>query len=689
MTGAPLSTPPGARDDAQAHRKSFRTDIQGIRCLGLFVVFLTHAEVGPVPGGFVGLDAFFVLSGFLITGLILDEMHRTGSLSLVKFYARRIRRLLPLAMFVLMVIVVMSAILFSPVRNDAVAGDVIAAAFYFVNWRFAAQSVDYFAANALESPIQHFWTLSVEEQFYLVWPALLLLAFAWWSRKPRRGSVKGALWVVVLATGLPSLYYSALVVDDGGASYSYFSTLARVWEFSLGGALALLLPKQLKLPGPIVAVLSWGGVGTLIVTAMLFTPELNYPGTAALAPTLATAAIVIAGTTAISPLPTRMLSSRPFQYIGDLSYSWYLWHWPAIVFARGVWGELSTLELLAITAATWVPAHLSHVAIEQPFRYSRPLARRPRLALAFGVSSMAVAFATATALTSMQPTVQTASAKQVVGAAAAERGDPLQREAKALQPEPRRAKEDRELPYEDGCLLEQSEIEPVACTYGERDARRDVLLFGNSHALHYSPALIRLARKRDWRLTTLLRAGCPVSDVRFAHRCDQWRERALEQIEHDHDPDLVVVATTTKFITGVVHEGERLELEDSRGLLEEGLVRTLERLRGTGARVVLLGDIPRSSDDVPDCVSDALDRLEECAFPDRRDLGHRFDVLAADRVEGVQTIDPTPLLCPQRLCPAVMGNTLVYRDDNHFTATFSRTLAPWLERRLRKLGFAS
>ncbi|MEX1141671.1 MAG: acyltransferase family protein [Thermoleophilaceae bacterium] len=681
MGREPATTPPGAPNGAAAQKKSFRADIQGIRCLGLAIVFLTHAEVDAVPGGFVGLDAFFVLSGFLITGLILAEMDRTGTVSLMKFYARRIRRLLPLAMFVLFAVVIASAVMFSPVRNDAVAGDVIAAAFYFVNWRFAAQSVDYFAANALESPIQHFWTLSVEEQFYLVWPALLLLAFVWWSRN-RRGSLRAKLWLVVLLTGVPSLYYSAFVVDDGGASYSYFSTLSRVWEFSLGGALALALPKELKLPGPVVAVLSWVGVGTLIVTAMIFTPELNYPGTAALAPTLATAAIVIAGTTAIAPKPTRMLASKPFQYIGDLSYSWYLWHWPAIVFAREAWGELSSLELIGVIAASWVPAHISHKLIEQPFRYSRPLARRPRRALAFGFASMAIAVAMAVSLTGLQPTVRTASAGQAIGAAAALEGEALQSSAQALQPQPREAKDDRGQLYEDGCLVEQTETESPECVYGRRSSDKRVVLFGNSHAFHYAPAMMRLARKRSWRLTALLRAGCPIGDVRFAHRCDVWREHALARIEEREEPDLIVVATTTELATGVVEDGERLDLEDSRDALHEGLVRTLDRLRETGARVVLMADLPRSSEDVPDCVSRELDALERCAFPDERDRETRFDARAADRLDGVEKIDPTPLLCPRRLCPAVMGNTLVYRDTNHFTATFARTLAPWLDRRL-------
>jgi peptidoglycan/LPS O-acetylase OafA/YrhL len=685
VVGGQASTPAGARESAPSREKGFRRDIQGIRALGLAIVFLTHAEVDQISGGFVGLDAFFVLSGFLITGLLVEEIERTGTISLLKFYARRIRRLLPLAVFVLLVVTVVSAAMFSPVRNEVIAGDVIAAAFYFVNWRFAEQSVDYFAPETLESPLQHFWSLSVEEQYYLVWPTLLLLALLWFRHR-RKGSLRQFLWIAVLATGLPSLYYSAFVIDTASASYSYFSTLARVWEFSLGGALALALPKRLALPGVAVGVLSWGGVIALVGAAFVFTPEIPYPGTAALVPTLATVAILVAGTATVAARPTRILCSRPCQYVGDLSYAWYLWHWPALIFARAAWGDLTSLESLAVIGASWVPTAVSHHLVEQPFRYSRPLARRPRRALAFGGVSMVLAVAMAVSLTAVQSTVPTASAGQVIGAPAAEDGEALQRRAAALRPAPTKAKDDRGEVYHAGCLVEQSDLESPPCVFGDRSSEKTVLLFGNSHALHYAPALLRLARRRDWRMVALLRAGCPIADVRFAARCDDWRERTLERIGAVESPDLIVVATTTEFKTGVVDDGERLSLEDSFPSLEAGLVRTLDRLAGNGAPIVLLKDLPRSSEDVPECVARHHDDLERCAFPDERDPGSDYDARAAARVDGVRTIDPARLLCPGRLCPAVIGNALVYRDDNHLTATFARTLAPWLARRLPELS---
>jgi len=663
---------------------AFRRDIQGIRALGLLIVFLTHAEIEAISGGFVGLDAFFVLSGFLITGLLVDEIEKTGTISLLKFYARRVRRLLPLAMLVLVVVVVVSGFMFSPVRNDVIAGDVIAAALYFVNWRFAAQSVDYFAPEALESPLQHFWSLSVEEQYYLLWPALLLLAVAWW--RWRGGSLRSCLWFMVIATAAPSFVYGAFIVDTETASYSYFSTLTRIWEFSLGGALALTLPKRkLEIRGPVNAALAWGGVGVLVGAAILYTPELPYPGFAALAPTLATCAILIAGSATVVTRPTRWLSSGPCQYVGDLSYAWYLWHWPALIFARGAWGEMSDLAYLGVIAASWVPAHLSHVYVENPLRYSRPLARAPRRAIGFGFASMVAALALAVALTAAQPTVQTAAADEVIGAAAVEDGQPLQRRAEIMRPPPRQADDDKGPVHAAGCLIDQSETSSPDCRFGAVGSERQVVLFGNSHALHYSPALLRLAERHGWELTALMRAGCPIADVAFAYRCDRWREETVERIEQRERPALIVVATTTEFRAGVVRDGERLDLEASRPALRAGLARTLKRLRATGATVVLIRDNARAPDDVPGCVSENPDDLQRCAFDDGRDPRRAHDALAAADA-GVRAIDPSPVVCPKSRCPAVIGNALVYRDDNHFTAAFAHTLAPWFGRQLPEIA---
>jgi peptidoglycan/LPS O-acetylase OafA/YrhL len=686
------TSPPAAvasRPAEPRDKKAFRPDIQGLRAFGLFVMFLCHAEFGFGSGGFVGLDIFFVISGFLITGLIVHELDRTGTLSLSAFYARRIRRLLPLAVTVLAVTVVASWFAYSPLQAEVVAGDVIAASLYFVNWRFAAQETDYFAVDPLDSPIQHFWSLSVEEQFYLVWPLLLLTAFAFVARRSGRWA-KPALWASVALIGVPSLVYSALIIDLESHA-SYFSTLARMWEFALGGALALLLPKALELPRAVVALLAWGGVAVILVTTIEFDRNTPYPGTAALWPTLATAAIVVAGTVSVgSTLPMRVLASRTFQYVGDISYAWYLWHWPALVFARAAWGDLSSVESLGVIALSWIPSAISHAAIENRFRYGGGWIRRPRYALGFGVACIGAAAVMAAGLVAVQPKIQVAESHEVEGAAAAE--DPqkrrsFQRVARVLMPTPAQAKDDRGKVWEDGCLVrEGAGPESPPCVYGDRYAKRTAVLFGDSHAMHYFPALERVALNRGWRLVVLTRASCTAASVAYDARCDRWRERALQRIEVDERPRMVMVGTSTTSPTGVLDGDRRLDREESEPDLEAGYRKTLERLRETGARVVVLGDTPRADKDVADCVSSRPRRLEECVFDDTRRLDGQFDVRAARDVPGVTIVDTAELICPDRRCAPVIGNALVLRDSNHMTATFAATLHDWLAQRLPEFG---
>ncbi len=345
-------------------RKGFRLDIQGVRGFALVLVLACHAEVPGFAGGFVGLDVFYVLSGFLITGLILTELDRRGDVSISRFYARRAKRLLPLAVTVLAFVVVGSALLYSPLQNQKVSGDVLSAALYVVNWHFIAESVDYFAFhNQLISPVQHYWSLSVEEQFYLLWP--LTLGVGAGLARWRGWSMRRTIALLVVPLGVASLIYSVGFTPEHTRA-AYFSTLTRMWELAMGGVLALALPAGLNLPRRVSALLAGAGLATLLATALIFTGDTPYPGWRALLPTLATVAIIVAGTAVAVSGPISLLSRAPMQYLGKISYAWYLWHWPILVFAGVLW-NLSRLDLVLVTLASWGPAALTHYTIEERF----------------------------------------------------------------------------------------------------------------------------------------------------------------------------------------------------------------------------------------------------------------------------------------------------------------------------------
>ncbi|HEX3736810.1 MAG TPA: acyltransferase family protein, partial [Solirubrobacterales bacterium] len=530
-------------DEAESGRR-FRPDIEGLRAVAIVAVLLCHAGVPFLAGGYVGVDVFFVISGFLITRLLVGELDRTGTISLRGFYARRAKRLLPLSAVLLAVVGVLSMILLSPLRDTEVAGDIVSAALYVANWHFAAQSVDYFAQGLEPSPVLHLWSLAIEEQFYLVWPGLILLTTWLWRRRGR--SVRPVLWVVLALILAGSLVYGVILTDDKPA-FAYFDTFARAWELALGAALALAATVRLPRFGAVA--LGWAGVAAIVYASFAFTGETSFPGTAALVPTLGAAALILAGSalaaTAKGVTGGRLgagnvLALPPVRYVGRISYSWYLWHWPAIVFAAAIWGpHLSVAAGLAAVAVSWIPTQLTHTLIEDPVRRAPILARLPNRAIALGLACTAIALGVGIGLRAAQPTLHTAPLSEVRGAAALGEQPTPQETATALRPNPLRARADRSRAYYEGCMVGIEGTNSNKCLYGDPAGKRTLVLFGDSHAMQYFPAVAELAELHDWRLIVLTKAECPPEELevrsmvedREYSQCDEWRQDALERIE--------------------------------------------------------------------------------------------------------------------------------------------------------------
>jgi peptidoglycan/LPS O-acetylase OafA/YrhL len=656
-------------------------------------VLLCHAGLPFVAGGYVGVDVFFVISGFLITRLLLAELDRTGGISLRRFYARRARRLLPLSAVLLASVGVMSLLLLSPVRAVEVSGDIVSSALYTANWHFASQSVDYFAQDIEPSPVLHLWSLAIEEQFYLVWPTLLLAVTWFWRR--RGGSVRPAIWATLAIVGVGSLVLGIHLTDEQPAA-AYFSTFGRAWELALGAVLALI--GAVRIPRTAAAAIGWGGLGAIVYSAFAFDVSTPFPGVAALLPTVGTACVILAGSSVYAQAkgaPASLLSLPPVRYVGRISYSWYLWHWPALIFAAVIWGPLSVAAGLAVVAVSWIPTAATHRWIEDPVRLSRALARRPNRALAIGLGCMAIGVSAGVLLTDLQPTLRTAPLSDVRGAAALSDQPHPQRRADAVRPNPFRAGADRSRMYYDGCLVGISGTNSNRCLYGDPGGERTLILFGDSHALQYAPALEELAETRHWRLIVLTKAECTPGEVpirsmvadREYSQCDAWREESLERIEMGASSTVVVMSGDTVY-TPYDSDGEELSGDAAAGEMEAGYVATLTRIHRAGLRTVVIKDTPVSTSDVPGCVSERLQHLDSCAFPLVHDETREFDARAAGAAPGAHLIDVTAEICPGDLCRAVIGNALVYRDKSHLTATYARTLAPSIERDLRRAGLA-
>jgi peptidoglycan/LPS O-acetylase OafA/YrhL len=691
--------------------RSFRPDVEGLRAVAILTVVAYHAGIGWLPGGFVGVDVFFVISGFLITGLLVGELTTTGRISIPGFYARRVRRLLPAIAVMMLVVGALAWLVLSPLRRQDTGGDVVAAGLFYANWHFAAQAVDYLASQQDPSPVLHMWSLSVEEQFYLVWPPLLMGLYAVGRRLPRvpaRQLLLGGMTVVALASLLLSWQQT-----QSEAGLAYFSSFTRAWELALGGILALLTRQLRRLPRVAAALLGWFGLLAIAFATLRFTADTPFPGTAALVPTVGAAAVLAGGAALPHAGAARLLSTPPMRAMGQVSYGWYLWHWPLLVLAAAwVGGELHPVAGVAVVAVAYVLATLSLRLVENPFRRSRTLASHPGRALLMGVLCTALVVGTGMVLrwadrgSELAPSAALGAGVLTTSPAPTHTGKkqpattttpappPLQTSAEAVAPSPGEARDDLPVLYGDGCHHDYSGVSASGCVFGDPKGDTTVVLFGDSHAANWFPPLEKLAEAQHWRLVSLTKSGCPAKDIepynsvlkRAYSECPEWRANALDRIAKEH-PDLVFTTSINGY--SVDQGGQVLDAKDGTVAETDGWATTLRELTERAASVALLRDTPDMGEDVAGCVSANLDHLDRCAVARKKAIvSGQSDELAQDQLgalPGLHYLDLNDSVCPGTRCPAVIGNVLVYRDKDHLTATYATTLAPVLLAQLQPL----
>jgi hypothetical protein len=388
-----------------------------------------------------------------------------------------------------------------------------------------------------------------------------------------------------------------------------------------------------------------------------------------------------------------LLSTPPARYVGSISYSWYLWHWPFLVFAAALWGPLSPAAGLAVVAASWIPTQLGHVAIEEPFRHARALVAAPVRALGVGVVCTGIAIGAALLLIGAQPTFKTAPASAVEGAKVLRSHKAPQKTAGELRPDPLHAYGDRGLVFSSDCLVGIPGTHSDKCVFGDPQGKRTMILFGDSHAMQYFPPLNVIAKHHGLRLIALNKAECTPAEVevksmiadREYSECDTWREAALKRIEANAPGTIVVLASDTYYIP-YGPNGEELRDKAAGEAMQDAYLATLRRLRKAGMRTVVMTDTPAAPDEIPACVSEHLNELLACSFPDRRGWNQEFEMRAARRSQATTLISLLAEICPDGTCRAVIGNAITYRDDSHLSATFARTLRPWIERAMKRAG---
>ncbi len=721
----------------------FRPDIEGLRAIAVVLVVLFHADLGPFGGGFIGVDVFFVVSGFLITSLLLNEVAGTGTLALPNFWARRARRLLPASCLVIVATLVAAQWLYDPLLLGDLAREAVAACGFVINYVFAFREANgdggYFDADVAKSPLLHFWSLAVEEQFYLIWP-LVIYGLARTAKRLRH-----ELMLVIVVLWIASLA-ACVWLTDRQPSWAFYSLPTRAWELLTGAFLAISITSLRRIRRPLVVPMAVGGLAAIVVASIVYDSTTTFPGVAAAVPVLGTALVIAAGSSLAAPATIRsVLGSAPMLWTGQRSYAIYLWHWPALVLIGYQWGPLSTTQTVAVVAGSVGLAALSFHLVENPVRHSSWAAAFPRRSLVTGAALLLVTAmvaglflvnprseagggeaatltlpdvvpgvavtdgpvatvppatvpertaapidsAVVTTSTAVAPTTTSTTLPATTVPAGPTLADLVALQQQLLQQglttqavpsnlHPSLGSVRGDLPdiYDHGCVLDPGQTAVPSCVYGDAGAPLTVAILGDSHAAHWYPALSTIATNRHWRLLYYSKKGCPPSEQPLRN------DVADQECTPWRDAALQqIIAERPDLIILTGYHYATASGGVGNDIWRDGMTLTLTKLGDLTPNVLILGDTPTENADVPQCLSEHLRSVGACVSPRSYAVrGERLQVEAELAAQfGAATVDTSDWLCTQEACPVIIGDLLVYRDRNHLTPDASMSLVPLLE----------
>ena len=636
--------------------RPIRLDINALRAAAVLMVVTFHLWPNRLPGGFVGVDVFFVISGFLISGSLFTELADRGRIRFAAFWAKRIRRLLPAALLVIALTVIFSLIFVPTFTRQGYFTEAIASTFYFENWQLASSSSGYFAAQP--SPFQHYWSLAVEEQFYVFWPLLLGLV-AYLAKRRSEAAFK----VTLIAVSLASFGYS-LYLTHAQLAMAYFNTFGRVWQFGLG-ALIAFAGHRVRLTEIGKTLLSLGGFAVILGASLFLSEAVPFPGWAALIPALGTAAVILAGLHSLPRGLDRLYGLRPISFTGQISYSLYLWHWPLIVLLPWVTGyRPRAWEIVLVLAATYLLAFLSKRFVEDRFRKMPALtARKPRLTftLAGAVSVLILVFSgVGGAITNGQIASATVQS-QTLDQAKNDTADP-----------------------DNKCMTAAEAIDVKICQYGRLGADYRVLLIGDSHAAMHLGAWKILAENGGFELNLIYKASCSFnleqrSDSARGQTCQQWNLAVQDRLAAEQPYDLVLASHYTA-VRATQIEGQSIAKTVA------GFKAAWEPLQKRGSTIVAIRDGVTMDKQMRHCWETSVYDASQCSMTEADAFITDLAQKAASSPPGAVTLDFTDLYCQNGRCPAKIGDVYVYRDNSHISLAFSQgMIGEWVQR-LSELG---
>jgi len=690
-------TEPRSTTSPVRNPRKFRPDIEGLRAVSVVVVVLYHAHLG-VRGGFVGVDVFFVISGFLITGQLMNSVGAGGLGALPGFYARRIKRLLPASAVVVIATVVAARIWVSPLQVSSIASDGVYTTFYGLNYRLAIEGTQYLHANDAVSPLQHFWSLAVEEQFYVGWPLLIIAVVALGRRWHR------ALLAVALVALIAVSFYWSMTITPKNAPWAYFSLQTRAWELALGALVAVGAGLLARMPSLLAEFGAAAGLGAILVSAFALSDANQYPGTLAAIPVCGAALVIACGAGARRRVE-RFLGEPLMQCIGRISYSWYLWHWPMLIIAPSVVGyELGWSQRAIVVWLSMLAAIASYFFIEDPARKVRlPSVRWIASGAAMSATVVAVGMlvianppkvvGSGQAVTLASGTIPAASNGSSTDTAfldhvhgALETAMTTTAAPSNLTPNPAHAGGDTPEASRNGCHLDYLTTQQAECVFGDPNGAHTAVLFGDSHIEQWEPAFAKAGSQLGWRIVNWTKSGCPAAGLsvfvpdlnRPYSECDSWRKATIDRISALH-PDLIVVGESENA------KGDHKFTPDEWA---NATVSTMKALHAgsPAARISFMGDNPVPKQVVPACVAAHINDVRGCqtdaahmyTYPDR----HKAVEPAVTKA-GFEYVDPQSWICAKAGCPPIVGNILVNRDASHISVEYVTYLTPLIAPLLR------
>ena len=670
-SGDEAGTAPGDR--------RFRPDVEGLRAVAVLLVVLFHAGVPGLSGGYVGVDVFFVISGFVITGVLLRERaieHRT---SILAFYGRRCRRIIPAATLVIIVTTVAAYAVLGAVGGNRTAIDGKWAAVFLANFHFASVGTNYLTATLPPSPLQNYWSLAVEEQFYFVYPTLFVLV-AWMSmRVAFRTRMAIGLIVVIAASFTLSVVQTATE-----STVAYFSPFTRAWELALGALVAVSTPVLLRMSHRLAAPMTWIGLGAIVVSAFWFTSDTAYPGWHVAIPVIGTALVIAAGAVAPRGGAEALLRTYPLRHLGRLSYSLYLWHWPILILAAES-ADRSTLPLsqaMGWLLVSLVASVVTYHFVENPIRHFKFALRHRWASVGLGLGLVVItlsvltvqlqgnggnnaAASTAKGIVSSQSTDQV---QQLITASLGVRSVP-----RGMVPASWGAP-----PASSGCLVGPGQTSIPGCVFGDLHGSHTMVIYGDSHAAMWFQTLNDIAIRAHWRLIIMSKGSCAIDMLHFVNppgwgvrggewqACDEWHNFAIKRI-NQVDPNLIILTQEAGVGPGFT---------GTRHVWQGGLETLISDIRAPRARIVVLGNIPVSlKGGGPDCLAHHPNDIRVCAgsSPDFYTPWRKAEEAAA-AARSATYIDTLPWFCSKGICPAVIGPFDVYVDMYHVSGAYASYL---------------